>query len=113
MDSQKGKSRLTRISSEMDKTGSKEQQSRTGDEPTKPAPIRTVPIYKQQGVVRQRSLHVRSDHSMNADTVASLKSGDYVTVMETWSDGRDTWARIGDGRWAVMKFNGQTYIELI
>jgi uncharacterized protein YgiM (DUF1202 family) len=110
MEYQQGKSRLSRLSDEMDQTNS--QQSHTGEEPTKPTPIRPVPIYKQQAVVRQRSLHVRRDHSLNADTVGTLKSGDTVTILETWSDGRDTWARIGDGRWALMKFNGQPYIEL-
>ena len=114
MESQPGKSRLTRRALSMGMPTAQEQESRTGEEPTQPAAtVKPAPIFRQPGVVRVRSLHVRNDHSMNAETVASLKSGDAVIVLGTWTDGRDTWARIGDGRWAVMTFNSQTYIELI
>jgi hypothetical protein len=50
---------------------------------------------------------------MNAEAVGSLRGGDVVTVLETWSDGRDTWARIGESQWAIMVFNGINYIELV
>ncbi len=112
MEKEQGKSRLTRMMPGKG-TAVQGQPRQTGEEPTQPVPPKPTPIFRQPAVVRARSLHVRSDHSMNADTVSTLRSGDKITVLETWSDGRDTWARIGYGQWAAITYNGQKYIELI
>lgn len=113
MEKQQGKSRLTRASIRGDTVPTRKEQTKPEDAPTQPVPPKPAPIFRQPAVVKVRSLHVRRDHSMNSDTVTALRSGERVSVLETWTDGRDTWARIGNGQWAVMIFNGQTYIELI
>ena len=63
-----------------------------------------------KGVVTVRSLRVRADHNTKAEVVAGLVDGDEVTILSTWSDGRNTWAELDKG-WAAMIYNGETYIK--
>lgn len=67
---------------------------------------------QRQGVVIVRSLHVRKDHSTKAETVAGLVRGDKVTILNTWTDGENTWAQLGPDRWAAIEHNGEALIEL-
>ena len=72
------------------------------------------PLIKQRrGVVRVRSLHVRKDHSTRAETMAGLRKGELVTILNTWSDGENTWAQIGPERWAAIEYNGEALIDLV
>ena len=59
-----------------------------------------------------RSLYIRADHDAKAKSVGGLVRNDEVTIHETWTDGKDTWARIGDGQWSAMIYNGETYIKV-
>jgi hypothetical protein len=43
--------------------------------------------------------------------VGGLVNGDEVAILSTWSDGRDTWAKLDKG-WAAMVYNGETYIKV-
>lgn len=67
----------------------------------------------KKGVVTVRSLHVRKDHSTKAETVAGLVKDEEVTFTETWTDGKDTWVKIGPDKWAAMIYNGETYIKAL
>jgi len=64
----------------------------------------------KKGVVTTRSLRVRKDHSTASEVVAGLVDGNEVTILETWSDGKNTWAKLEHG-WAAMVYNGETYIK--
>jgi hypothetical protein len=66
----------------------------------------------KKGIVTVRSLRVRKEHSTDSLMVAGLVDGNEVTIYETWTDGKDTWARIGPDQWAAMVYNGETYIKL-
>jgi hypothetical protein len=66
----------------------------------------------KKGVVTVRSLRIRADHNTSSEVVAGLVDGDEVTILDTWSDGKDTWARLDKG-WAAMVYDGETYIKLI
>ena len=66
----------------------------------------------KKGVVNVRSLHIRKDHSTSAAEVGGLTNGDEVTILETWSDGKNTWAKLGPDRWAAIEYNGDTLIKL-
>jgi hypothetical protein len=72
----------------------------------------SIPGQQKSGVVIVRSLHVRKDHSTRAETVAGLVRGDKVTVLNTWSDGKNTWAQLGPDRWAAIVYNDEPLIEL-
>jgi hypothetical protein len=65
----------------------------------------------KQGVVMVRSLRIRADHNTTSEVVAGLVDGDEVTILSTWSDGKDTWAKLDKG-WAAMIYDGETYIKL-
>lgn len=65
----------------------------------------------KKGVVTVRSLRIRADHNTQSEVVGGLVAGDEVTILSTWSDGKDTWARLDKG-WAAMVYDGETYIQL-
>ena len=65
----------------------------------------------RKGVVTVRSLRIRADHNTTSEVVAGLVDGDEVTILSTWSDGKDTWAKLDKG-WAAMVYDGETYIKL-
>lgn len=65
----------------------------------------------KKGIVTVRSLRIRADHNTTSEVVAGLVDGDEVTIHSTWSDGKDTWAKLDKG-WAAMVYNGETYIKV-
>src|SRR5215213_5312751 len=65
----------------------------------------------KKGVVTVRSLRIRADHTTASEVVAGLVDGDQVSVLSTWSDGNNTWAKLDKG-WAAMVYDGETYIKL-
>jgi hypothetical protein len=72
-----------------------------------------LPGAQKKGKVVVKSLRIRKDHTTNSEMVGGLVAGDEVTIHETLVDGDDTWVRIGDGQWAALIYNGETYIELL
>lgn len=65
----------------------------------------------KKGIVTIRSLRVRKDHSTSSEVVAGLVDGNEVIILETWSDGKNTWGRLEKG-WAAMVYEGETYIKV-
>ena len=65
----------------------------------------------KKGVVAVRSLRIRADHNTTSEVVAGLVDGDEVSILTTWSDGKNTWAKLDKG-WAAMVYDGETYIKL-
>jgi hypothetical protein len=66
----------------------------------------------KKGVVTVRSLRIRADHNTTSEVVAGLVDGDEVTILSTWTDGKDTWAKLDKG-WAAMVYDGETYIRIV
>lgn len=66
----------------------------------------------KKGVVQVQSLRIRKDHTTKSGLAGGLVRGDEVTILDTWSDGKDTWAKIGENQWAAMVYDGETYIKL-
>ncbi len=66
----------------------------------------------KKGTVTARSLHIRKDHDANSAEVGGLTKGEEVTILETWTDGKNTWAKLGQDKWAAIVYNGQTYIKV-
>jgi hypothetical protein len=63
------------------------------------------------GIVITRSLRVHKDHNTSSQVVAGLVEGNQVIILGTWSDGKDTWAKLENG-WVAMVFNGETFIKI-
>ena len=74
-----------------------------------PGPAISTP---KQGTVMVRSLRVRKGHSKADPVVAGLVKGQKVTVLATWTDGKDTWAQLGPDQWSAVVYNGQAMIDL-
>ena len=66
----------------------------------------------KKGVVTTKSLRIRADHTTKSDVVAGLVDGNEVSILSTWSDGKNTWAKLDKG-WAAMVYDGETYIKLV
>ena len=64
----------------------------------------------KKGIVTVRSLRVRADHNTTAEVVAGLVNGNEVTILDTWTDGKDTWVKLENG-WAAMVYDDETYIK--
>ena len=69
-------------------------------------------VAPKKGVVTVRSLRIRADHNTTSEVVAGLVNGDEVTILSTWTDGKDTWAKLDKG-WAAMVYDGETYIKIV
>lgn len=77
----------------------------------KAAAERAAAAAPKKGVVTIKSLRIRADHNTTSEVVAGLVNGDDVMVLSTWSDGKNTWAKLDKG-WAAMVYEGETYIKL-
>jgi membrane protein involved in colicin uptake len=75
------------------------------------AAARAAAAAPKKGIVTVRSLRIRADHNTTSEVVAGLVDGDEVTILSTWSDGKNTWAKLDKG-WAAMVYDGETYIKL-
>jgi len=65
----------------------------------------------KNGIVTVKSLRIRADHTTKSEVVAGLVDGNEVSILSTWSDGKNTWAKLDKG-WAAMMYDGRTYIKL-
>ncbi len=65
----------------------------------------------KKGIVTTRSLRVRKDHNTSAAVVEGLDEGAEVQILDTWTDGKNTWAKIGSEKWAAMVYDGQTLMK--
>jgi len=64
----------------------------------------------RKGVVTVRSLRIRADHSTASEVIGGLVEGEEVTILSTWSDGGEIWAKLDKG-WTAMEYDGGTYIK--
>lgn len=76
----------------------------------KAAAERAAAAAPKKGIVTTRSLRVRKDHNTTSEVVAGLVDGNEVTIVSTWTDGKNIWAKLENG-WAAMQYNGETYIK--
>ena len=83
--------------------------------PSKPAagPGPSLEGKERQGIVIAKVLDIRKDHSTSAESMGWLSPGDQVTILNTWTDGENTWAQLGPDRWAALAYNGESLIDLI
>jgi hypothetical protein len=68
---------------------------------------------RRQAVVRVRGVEARRDHSIWSEVMGSFSQGERITILDTWSDGEDTWVQLGPERWVNIEQDGESVIELI
>jgi hypothetical protein len=84
-----------------------------GRAPTNPIENPAPPSQQQyQAVVRARGVDARRDHNLTAEIVGVFSSGETVTILDTWSDGKDTWVKLGPERWINLEQDGEPVLEL-
>lgn len=66
----------------------------------------------KKGIVMVRSLHIRKDHITTSAEVGGLTKDKEVTILETWTDGKNSWGKLGPDQWAAIVYNGETLIKL-
>ena len=77
----------------------------------KRAAARSTLDERRTGVVKVENLHIRQDHDTASAEVGGLRYGDEVTILETWADGENYWARLGPEQWAAIRSDDEIYIE--
>src|SRR6266542_2052641 len=83
-----------------------------GSAPTNPEPTPEASSRQNHGVVLERVLQLHRDHNPFAETMGTLKKGEEITILDTWTDGENPWVQIGPERWALIEDNGDAFIEL-
>jgi hypothetical protein len=68
---------------------------------------------QRQGIIIATSLDIHKDHSTSSESMGRLVPGDNVTILNTWTDGENTWAQLGPERWAAIIYNGEALIDLV
>ena len=94
------------------KEAAAERASATKAAADKVIAVKAAAAAPKKGVVNVRSLHIRKEHSTTSAEVGGLTHGEEVTILETWSDGKNTWAKLGPDQWAAIVYNGDTLIKL-
>ncbi len=67
----------------------------------------------RQAVVQVRGVEARRDHSNWAEIMGSFSQGETITIVDTWSDGEDTWVKLGPERWVNVEQDGEPVLELL
>ncbi len=90
--------------------------SRTNESAT-PAPTNPVEgpdsEMRRQAIVRLRGVETRRDHNNWAEITGGFSQGERITILNTWSDGENTWVQLGPERWVNLDQNGEPVLDLI
>jgi len=57
------------------------------------------------------TLRMRAGAGTNYPVIGALTYGQVVEILEVKTVGADTWARVGQGQWSAMIYNGAVYLE--
>jgi len=64
-------------------------------------------------VVLERGLPLLREPNPMAETMDTLHKGQKISILNTWTDGEDTWVQLGPERWATLEQDGEVVIELL
>jgi hypothetical protein len=83
-----------------------------------PAPTNPVPGPDPNGsqihaLVLERGLPLLREPNPMAETMDTLHKGERISILNTWTDGEDTWLQLGPERWATIERDGEVVIELL
>ena len=93
-----------------------ELPSRTNETATR-APTNPVEVPNPQtgrrAVVRVRGVETRRNHSNGVEIMGAFSKGERIVILDTWSDGENTWVQLGPERWVNIEQDGETAIKLL
>jgi hypothetical protein len=81
--------------------------------PTNPVPGPDRNGKQVHAVVLARGVNLLRDHHWKAETMDSLSKGQKVTILDSWSNGEETWVQLGPERWALTEQDGRPLFEIL
>ena len=85
----------------------------TGRAPTNPVEDFGHKTLQRPAVVRTRGVEARRDHSNWSEIMGAFSQGEKITIVDMWTDGENTWVKLGPERWVNVEQDGEPVIELI
>lgn len=82
------------------------------------APVNPIPAPKPRGrqvhaEVLERGVKLLREHHWSAELMGTLYKGQRIAILDTWTNGDDTWIQIGPERWARLEEDGQPLLQLL
>jgi hypothetical protein len=68
---------------------------------------------QRPAIVRVRGVEARRDHSNWSEVVGAFRQGQRITIVDTWTDGENTWVKLGPERWVNLEQDGEPVLDLI
>jgi hypothetical protein len=84
-----------------------------GHAPTNPVEGPGLEMNQQEAIVRGRGAEARIDHSIWSEIVGAFSKGEKLSIVDTWSDGENTWVQLGPERWVNLEQDGEPVLDLI
>ena len=96
-----------------DKEQSPGKRELVGRAPTNPVEGPGLEKKQLQAIVRVRGVEARRDHSNWSEISGAFSQGEKLTIVDTWSDGENTWVQLGPERWINIEQDGEPILDLI
>jgi hypothetical protein len=96
-----------------DKEYSNSGQQLVGRAPTNPVEDPRPVGQSRQAIVQVRGVEAHRDHNNWSEVMGAFSRGEKITIVDTWSDGENTWVKLGPERWVNLEQDGEASIELI
>jgi predicted RNA-binding Zn-ribbon protein involved in translation (DUF1610 family) len=84
-----------------------------GHAPTNPVEGPGLEMKQQEAIVRGRGAEARIDHSIWSEVVGAFSKGEKLSIVDTWSDGENTWVQLGPERWINLEQDGEPVLDLV
>lgn len=81
--------------------------------PTNPVRVPEPTDSQVHAIVLKRGLPLLREPNPMAETMAKLSKGEKITILNSWTDGANTWVQLGPERWATIEQDGEVVIELL
>jgi hypothetical protein len=67
---------------------------------------------REKGVITVQNLPIYEDHSPDAKVIGGLVEGNELNILETWTDGVNTWGKLGYDQWVPIHNKDESFIEV-
>lgn len=84
-----------------------------GRAPTNPVEDPGDEMQHRDAIVQVRGVEARMDHSNWSEIVGTFSKGEKLTIIDTWTDGENTWVKLGPERWINIEQDGEPVLDLI
>jgi hypothetical protein len=96
-----------------DKEGFSLGNKLAGRAPTNPVDDPGDEMQQRDAIVQVRDVEARRDHSSWSEVMGTFSKGERITIVDTWTDGENTWVKLGPERWINIEQDGEPVLDLI